>query len=304
MKHSILATALCLITAAGPTAKDTERPHILGIAYVRIYVSNFATARSFYKAATDTTRPCDLCERAEPSAFRLPSGQFILLSQIKKGGESNLLAEISFAADHLKELKHLLKSDKIQFVTEEQNGLISMIRLHYPEGHALAFLDVNAPRKYSAFYPTEGPDSATKERIIHAGFIVKDRAAMDHFYKDVLGFRLYWHGGMTDDETAWVDMQVPDGADWIEYMLNIPADADVHTRGVMNHFAIGVPDIHTAAKELEKNGAPLTEQPKIGRDGKWQLNLYDPDETRVELMEFTPAEKPCCAEYTGPHPKP
>jgi hypothetical protein len=32
------------------------------------------------------------------------------------------------------------------------------------------------------------------------------------------------------------------------------------------------------------------------------LNLYDPDETRVELMEFAPVEKPCCAEYTGPHP--
>jgi hypothetical protein len=45
-------------------------------------------------------------------------------------------------------------------------------------------------------------------------------------------------------------------------------------------------------------------QPQIGRDGKWQLNLYDPDGTRVELMEFAPVEKPCCSEYTGPHPKP
>lgn len=27
------------------------------------------------------------------------------------------------------------------------------------------------------------------------------------------------------------------------------------------------------------------QQPKICRDGKWQLNLYDPDLTRTELME-------------------
>ncbi len=27
-------------------------------------------------------------------------------------------------------------------------------------------------------------------------------------------------------------------------------------------------------------------------------------DTRIELMEFTPAQKPCCSEYTGPHPKP
>jgi hypothetical protein len=48
----------------------------------------------------------------------------------------------------------------------------------------------------------------------------------------------------------------------------------------------------------------LTEEPHIGRGGKWQLNLYDPDDTRVELMEFAPVQKPCCSEYTGPHPKP
>jgi len=34
------------------------------------------------------------------------------------------------------------------------------------------------------------------------------------------------------------------------------------------------------------------------------LNLYDPDATRVELMEFTPVEKPCCSEYSGNQPKP
>jgi predicted enzyme related to lactoylglutathione lyase len=72
----------------------------------------------------------------------------------------------------------------------------------------------------------------------------------------------------------------------------------------MNHFAVGVPDIEAAAYRVQKNGFTSTEEPKIGRDGKWQLNLYDPDGTRVELMEFTPVEKPCCSEFTGPHPKP
>jgi catechol 2,3-dioxygenase-like lactoylglutathione lyase family enzyme len=134
--------------------------------------------------------------------------------------------------------------------------------------------------------------------------VVRDREAMDRFYRDVLEFHVYWHGGMKEGETNWVDMQVPEGTDWIEYMLNVAANADKRTRGVMNHIALGVPDVRAAANQLEKAGVKLTEQPKIGRDGKWQLNLYDPDDTRVELMEFTPIEKPCCAEYTGPHPKP
>jgi catechol 2,3-dioxygenase-like lactoylglutathione lyase family enzyme len=133
---------------------------------------------------------------------------------------------------------------------------------------------------------------------------VKDRVAEDRFYRGVLGFRPYWHGGMKDDQTDWVSLQVPDGAEWLEFMVNVGPNADKHTRGVMNHVAMGVPDIHVAAKRLLSKGMKVGEEPKMGRDGKWQLNLYDPDQTRVELMEFAPVEKPCCSEYTGSHPKP
>ncbi len=94
---------------------------------------------------------------------------------------------------------------------------------------------------------------------------------MDGFYKDVLGFRLYWSGGMKDGETSWVDMQVPEGTDWIEYMLNVPADADQRLRGVMNHIALGVPDVKAAAKQLEESGFKLPEQPKI-RAG-WEMAI-------------------------------
>jgi catechol 2,3-dioxygenase-like lactoylglutathione lyase family enzyme len=152
--------------------------------------------------------------------------------------------------------------------------------------------------------PTMYPDGSAPLHLIHAGFIVRNQAAMDHFYKEILGFRPYWHGGMRDDETSWISLQVPDGTDWIEFMVNLPAAPDQHLRGIMNHMAIGVLDIQTEREQLVKNGVHLTEEPKLGRDGKWQLNLYDPDQTRIEFMEFTPKEKPCCSEYTGPHPKP
>ena len=165
-----------------------------------------------------------------------------------------------------------------------------------PEGHQIAFVQLYFLKALES--PLQLP------QLIHAGFVVHDRAAEDKFYKDILGFRLYWHGGMKDGEDNWVDMQVPDGTDWIEYMLGVRENKSHKTLGVMNHIALGVPDIHAAEAQLIKNGLKPTEEPKLGRDGKWQLNLYDPDETRVELMEFTPTEKPCCAEYTGPHPRP
>ena len=99
-------------------------------------------------------------------------------------------------------------------------------------------------------------------------------------------------------------LQMPDGTDWIEYMLNIDRKADQHLLGVMNHIAIGVPDVKVAGAQIEARGIKLAEQPKLGRDGKWQLNLYDPDDTRVELMNYLPSERPCCSEFTGTHPKP
>jgi catechol 2,3-dioxygenase-like lactoylglutathione lyase family enzyme len=128
-------------------------------------------------------------------------------------------------------------------------------------------------------------------RIIHTGFVVNDRAAEDHFYKDVLGFHVYWHGGRHEGKDDWVAMQVPDGTDWVEYMLNIPPTANHHTFGVANHIALGVEDIQT-------------EEPQIGLDGKWQLNVYDPDGTRTQFMEFKPVEKPCCSQFTGVQPGP
>jgi catechol 2,3-dioxygenase-like lactoylglutathione lyase family enzyme len=302
---SCAAIAIWVAVIVPPAARgnEPERPKIYGIAGVRLYVSDIKAARVFYQGVTGTTRPCDWCEKREASSFRLRSGQFILLSYGKPDKGANLLAEVSFNADHLKELEHRFKTSKIHYESDRSTGELTMIRAKDPEGNALAFLDVNSPR-YRAYSPNNLQDSALDERIIHAGFVARDRDAMDKFYKDILGFHVYWHGGMKDDQTNWVDMQVPDGTDWIEYMLGVPENADKHTLGVMNHIALGVPDVKAAASQLEKAGVKLKESPKIGRDGKWQLNLYDPDETRVELMELKPVEKPCCSEYTGTHPGP
>ena len=137
------------------------------------------------------------------------------------------------------------------------------------------------------------PATRVSERMIHAGFIVKDREAADRFYRDILGFQLQWFGGMRDDRTDWVSMRVPEGTDWLEYMLNVN-NPTPRTRGVMNHLALGVPSTEQGYKTVTERGLNA-EKPKIGRDGKWQLNLYDPNLTRAELMEPRPVQTPCCS---------
>jgi catechol 2,3-dioxygenase-like lactoylglutathione lyase family enzyme len=171
-----------------------------------------------------------------------------------------------------------------------------------PEGNTLEFVQslhgagpqgIDAPNNISG-------------RIIHAGFIVQSVATEDGFYKDILGFHLYWEGGMKDGALDFVAMQVPNGTDWVEYMLHAGDHPSKRQLGVDDHFSLGVADMGTVEEKLKQRGFPPGGQThrQMGRDGKYQLNLYDPDGVRVEFMEFTPKETPCCHAIVGKAPGP
>jgi catechol 2,3-dioxygenase-like lactoylglutathione lyase family enzyme len=168
---------------------------------------------------------------------------------------------------------------------------------------AVAFTTRNAAGLVAKSPPS--PD-ATSKRVIHVGFIVRDAAKEDAFWRDVLGFRPYWHGGKTNSRTDYQSIQVPDGTDWLEYMLNVSPTPTLKQTGVMDHFSLGVAHMADAVAALQRNkcDGPNCTKTQVGRDGKVQLNLYDPDFTRVEFMEFTPTKEPCCSPFVGKHPGP
>ena len=283
--------------------KATQRPRITRIAGVTILVSDLPASREVYKRLLQPDYTCDWCEDGPNANFDLSGGQVISLLPAPSPAPDNLLDEVFFQTVDLKAMKKYLESQNVKFEQLAAGKTPLRLRITDPDGHHVSFVqEMTSPLQQSLAGAREhGP---ARMRLIHAGFIVRGQAAMDHFYKDVLGFRPYWHGGMKDDETSWISLQVPDGTDWVEFMVNLPSGPDERLRGIMNHIAIGVTDIQSEREQLVKNGVHLTEEPKLGRDGKWQLNLYDPDQTRIEFMEFTPKEKPCCSVFTGPHPQP
>jgi catechol 2,3-dioxygenase-like lactoylglutathione lyase family enzyme len=173
-----------------------------------------------------------------------------------------------------------------------------------PEGNKVQFLQ---PSHTHAVAITTHPIST---RIIHMGYLVHNRTDEDHFYRELLGFRPYWYGAMKPEALDWISQQVPDGHDWLEYMMvgdgsDTPID-HVNEReiGVLNHFSLGVPNMEQAVQTLYQQDRlpPRHDGPQMGKDGKWQANLYDPDNTRVELMEFQPVMKPCCSDFTASSP--
>jgi len=292
-----LILTMLFLGAPNLAQNPPKRPHILGIADVHVLVSDFCRARDFYAVVLGQSICCEKGQNPTAGALFVNRNQFVALTTRSSLESNNLIAGIALATSDVAALRLYLTFHKVTFeVFKDPTG--SIVVAIDPEGHRVSFV------QWSDDVWKEASGHRSSLSLIHAGFVVRDRAATNHFYKDILGFHVYWHGGMKDDQTDWVDMQVPDGTDWIEYMLNVPPDTDHHTLGVMNHIALGVPDIHVAQNQLLSSGVKLTEEPHIGRGGKWQLNLYDPDGTRIELMEFTPVQKPCCSEYTGPHPKP
>jgi len=286
-------------------ATDPPRPRILGIAGVTIAAPS--DTEGFYTKKLGIAGGLNECMGICLSHLDLSSVQELNILDRERFDEltqkptGNNLVQITFETSDLEALHSYLASRGLQpteIFKTGSNGTNPLFWVVDPELHQIGFVQLKEPYHYNH------SGKQVSGRLIHAGFVVHNRTAMDKFYKDILGFHVYWHGGMKDGVDDWVDMQVPDGTDWIEYMLNVPVNADKRTLGIMNHIALGIPDIHAAQIQLLKNGMQLSEEPKIGRDGKWQLNLYDPDQTRVELMEFTPTQKPCCSGYTGPHPQP
>jgi catechol 2,3-dioxygenase-like lactoylglutathione lyase family enzyme len=296
----LLVCPLVLFLAADLLAQEQPtRPPITGIAHVRIYSTDLRKSTDFYSrmlglparsgGCTGMTRPC----------FILNDRQQILFSEAPAARPLNFLFEIAFTTPDIGRMHAYLVAHKVAVgaVRRDINS-VAYFSLHDPEGNSIAFVQL---------HPLTGSRAAAgnlSTRMLHAGFIVKDRAAEDHFYRDLLGFRMYWHGGFKDTGDDWWEIQVPDGPDWIEYMLNIPANADAKERGVQNHFSLGVEKIQSAASQLRQNGVEKFDGPEVGRDGKWSIDAYDPDGTRVEVMEFTPVKDPCCHPYTADHPKP
>ncbi len=162
----------------------------------------------------------------------------------------------------------------------------STFTVHDPEGHSLEL--VQPPRDgWRAGKMPAGADPVSR-RILHAGIVVGDLDGATRFYGGALGFTETWRGSSSGTVLSWTNMKVPEGTDYLEFMLygELPAP---NARGTAHHLCLEVPDIEQARARLEarphRSSYPRTLEVRLGRNRKRQLNLFDPDGTRVELME-------------------
>lgn len=280
--------------------RPAVRPAIVGVAHIGLRTDDMMAARKFYGGILGYQEPFSL-DKPDGSGlmltyFKVNDHQYIEVFPELKDAKQDRLSHISFETTDAEQLRDYLASKGIKVPERLEPRLDRDLGFDVkdPDGHTVEFVQYTPNSIHMQAAGKFLPEGRVSERMIHVGVTVKDRAAADHFYKDILGFKEFWHGGMTDNETDWVDMRVPEGTDWLEYMLNVK-DPDPRTLGVMHHFALGVPSVKTGYEAVSKRGYASDEKPQVGRDGKWQFNMYDPNLTRVELMEPKPVQKPCCS---------
>ncbi|HLW84024.1 MAG TPA: VOC family protein [Candidatus Sulfotelmatobacter sp.] len=298
---ALLAAGMFAVSATGQTT-SAPRPRIVGIDHVAFYTTSPDGVKKLYGGVLGLAD----APAVEPGGIvsYVIGTQWVGYSVAPNSKATDRMDHVAFATDNITAMRRFLAANgvKVSGVQVWADHSLSVVAAD-PEGHRIEFIEHEASERAKGGMAAPAAVGVSRH-MIHAGFLVHNRDAEDHFYRDLLGFRPYWHGGMKEDKTDWVAMQVPDGTDWLEYMLNQPEHPDLRLTGVMNHISLGVVDMKKAQATLESHGWKPhgDEKAQMGRDGKWQLNIYDPDLTRVELMEFKPVEKPCCSEFTGPHP--
>ena len=297
---SLSSIYLCFRFSAYAQSSNSQpqRPPIVGVAHIGLQVSDLKTADNFYGHVLGY----DHFSLDKPTGglmlnyYKVNDHQYIEIYPTLTNDSDDRMTHYAFETTNIQQLRDYLDAKGVKVPATLKLGLdnnISMM-IKDPEGHDVELVQYMPGSLHADRFGKLLPATRVSQRMIHVGVTIHDRAAADRFYRDILGFKETWHGGMKDDVTDWVDMRVPEGTDWLEYMLNVH-NPSPRTLGVMHHLALGVPSVQPGYKEVMSRGYTPSEPPKIGRDGKWQLNLYDPNYTRVELMDFKPSETPCCS---------
>ena len=305
MKYFLGFLALsCSIVFAQPSP---SRPPLTGISHIAVYTSDPAAAQHYYVDIVGGVKGADP-ENPQGVRYYINNTQFVEVLPLVDKNSHDRLDHLAYQTTDAEALRIYLKSKGVEVPASVQKAGDGSrwFNVKDPEDNTVQFVQPPAhPHAISA------PNLAG-HHIIHVGMLVRSQEKEDTFYRAILGFKPYWHGGMQPDKTDWVSQQTPESHDWLEYMLTSgPSgggiqDISQHQLGVLNHLSIGVvsmPQTYDTLKAANRL-APPDAKTQIGKDGKWQLNLYDPDGTRLEYMEFSNVRPPCCSEFTAPNPSP
>ena len=289
------------------TAQAADRPPIIGIANFVVKVDTLDEARKFYNGVLgyeEVFRHKRPGVDQELAVFKVNDTQYIEVTPTLKNEAEDKLIQIGFETKDARKLRDYLAEKGVDVpkkLSKDGDGNWSLI-VKDPEGHAVEFVEYVPGSRHSKLNGKSLSDKRISDHMLHVGVHVKDDyAAMDRFYKDLLGFRPLWKGGSTDERFDWISLLVPDGNNWIEYMMWRDKQPTPQQLGVWHHVCVGTLDMPALYKTVTDRGYKPPREPRVARDGRMLLQLYDKHGTRTEVMVRKPVEKPCCSPNLDPY---
>ncbi len=298
----VIAALLCLGSLASAPAGGPKRPKITGVASFAVKVADMAEARTFYSGVLGLDEAFTVknpVAGSDLTTFKINDSQYVYVAPDLKDPNDSRLLFVGFETSDARALRNYLASRGVEVpasVGSDAEGNLSFF-VKDPEGNSVQFIQY---RSSSLQGRNKGKFLSARrlsDHALHVGYRIVDPQKLDGFYKDLLGYRLIWKGGSRDDRFDWISMAVPDGNQWIEYMVNTGTPTP-RQLGVLNHLALGTLDIEAVHTQVVDRGYTDKAVPDIGRDGRWLMHLYDKDFTRTEFMIRKPVREPCCSPIT------
>jgi catechol 2,3-dioxygenase-like lactoylglutathione lyase family enzyme len=306
----LAALAAVAVTAQSP-AREVTRPRILGVAHIALFVSDLSKAREFYQGLLGFDEPFVLPKEdgAVDIAFvKINDHQWIELFNRPAAGEGQL-NHIALYTDDADRMREYLASRGVDVPQKVATGRIGNknFTVKDPDGHGVEIVEYQAEGWTLKDAGKHMPASRLSGHAIHVGILVGSLEASMKFYGDVLGFQEFWRGNAATAKTlSWVNMRVPNGTDYIEFMLYDEKPAP-ENRGSAHHLCLVVPDVEKAVAALDarpsRSSYTRAVTIRTGINRKRQVNLFDPDGTRVELMESDTVDGKPAPPSTLPPPR-
>jgi catechol 2,3-dioxygenase-like lactoylglutathione lyase family enzyme len=271
---------------------STPRPHILGISHIALFVHDYQRSRAFYGDFLGFQEPYSLSKPdGSPSmtTFKVNDHQYIELYP-EQEANSDRLSHIALETDDIEALRGYLASKGVAVPQHADRGQIGNLSFNItdPEGHSVEIVQYMPGGKTVAAYGKFMSGARISKHMTHVGLIVTKLDPEYKFYTEILGFKETWRGSSSGTVLSWVNLKVPDGDDYIEFMLAREAP-DPTRRGGAHHLCLQVSDVAGSIESLKaRSYAKTYDRPieeHVGINRKRQANLFDPDGTRTELME-------------------